>query len=135
MRGVDEALVKPPVNAARLTLHPRGLAPRIENLAQWRSHLLSRIARDLELSADPTLAKLLAELRSYDAHENKEELDAHHAAVVIPLRLRTDAGVLSLFSTTTVFGTAIEVTVSELMLETFYPADERTAQMLRELEM
>jgi len=134
--GIDPALLAPPVNVLRLTLHPKGLAPRIENLDQWRAHILARVARDLELTADATLAELLNELRSYSPNGHSpaiDKADAHFAGVVVPLKLRTEAGVLSMFSTTTVFGTAVEVTLSELVLEAFYPADEHTAQALRGL--
>ena len=134
LAGIDESLLKPPVNGLRLTLHPNGLAPRIENLPQWRAHLLARVARDLEISADPALAALLTELRSYGNEGGRasvELTEPQAPEVVVPLKLRTEAGVLSLFSTTTVFGTAVEVTLSELMLEAFYPADEGTAEILR----
>jgi hypothetical protein len=115
-----------------LTLHPAGLAPRIENLAQWRSHLLARLARDVELTADPTLAALLTELRGYPGGDS-EAFDPQFGGVLVPMKLRSPAGVLSMFSTTTVFGTPVEVTLSELMLEAFYPADEFTAGVLRQL--
>jgi hypothetical protein len=88
------------------------------------------VARDLEITADPVLAELLTELRSY-GDDNEETVDAQTPEVVVPMKLRTEAGVLSLFSTTTVFGTAVEVTLSELMLEAFYPADEQTGTILR----
>jgi len=114
-------------------LHPQGLAPRIENLSQWRSHLLARVARDLEITADPVLAGLQEELRSYGETQHPSDGPAEPQApeVVVPLKLKTAAGTLSLFSTTTVFGTAVEVTLSELALEAFYPADEATAEILR----
>jgi hypothetical protein len=132
--GVDEALLTPPVNALRLTLHPKGLAPRIQNLAQWRAHLLARVARDLDITADPLLDELLKELRSYGGDgDDTEHVELQHPEIVVPLKLRTDAGVLSCFSTTTVFGTATEVTLSELVLEAFYPADEQSAEMLRNM--
>jgi transcriptional regulator with XRE-family HTH domain len=131
MAGVDPSILGPPANVLRATLHPMGLAPRIENLAEWRSHLLTTLARELELSADPTLAALLTELRGYPGGEG--EPDPQFGGVVVPLRLRTEAGVLSMFTTTTVFGTAMEVTLSELVLEAFYPADEFTAGFLRQL--
>jgi transcriptional regulator with XRE-family HTH domain len=134
LAGVDESLLEPPVNALRLTLHPKGLAPRIENLAQWRAHLLARVARDLDITADPLLDELLKELHSYGGGEGAEEhAELQHPEIVVPLKLRTEAGVLSCFSTTTVFGTATEVTLSELVLEAFYPADEQSAEILRKL--
>ena len=131
--GLDESLTQPPANGLRMTLHPKGLAPRIENLAQWRAHLLSRVQRDLELTADPILAELLQELRTYGPPAPEDHSDLQVPDVVVPLKLRTEVGVLSFFTTTTVFGTAIEVTLSELMLEAFYPADEATAQALRSM--
>ena len=129
--GVNESLLAPPVNGLRLTLYPKGLAPRIENLAQWRAHLLARVARDLELTADPILAELLKELRAYGSGSEADSVELHLPDVVVPLKLRSEHGVLSFFSTTTVFGTAVEVALSELMLEAFYPADKRTAEVLR----
>ncbi len=128
---ISPALLAPPVNVLRATLHPDGLAPLIENLPQWRSHVLARVARDLELTADATLAELLTELRSYPG--GVQDLDSDLPGVVVPIRVRSPAGVLSMFSTTTVFGTAVEVTLSELVFEAFYPADETTANILRQL--
>ena len=128
---ISPALQAPPVNVLRATLHPDGFAPLIENLPQWRSHVLARVAHDLELTADATLAALLTELRDYAGGE--EPIDAEHLEVVVPIRVRSAAGVLSMFSTTTVFGTAVEVTLSELMLEAFYPADEATKNILRQM--
>ncbi|MEP7247425.1 MAG: helix-turn-helix transcriptional regulator, partial [Gammaproteobacteria bacterium] len=134
LAGIDESLLTPPVNVLRLTLHPAGFAPRIENLAQWRAHVIARVARDLELTADATLADLLTELRGYPGGvADLSEETSEFGGVVVPMKFRSDAGLLSLFSTTTVFGTAVEVTLSELMLEAFYPADEMTARLLREL--
>ena len=131
MVGVDPEVLGPPTNVLRATLHPKGLAPRIENLAEWRSHLLTTLARELELSADPTMAALLTELRGYPGGE--VEPDPQFGGVVVPLKLRTEVGVLSMFTTTTVFGTPMEVTLSELMLEAFYPADDFTANVLRRM--
>jgi transcriptional regulator with XRE-family HTH domain len=124
-------LLQPPVNVLRGTLHPDGFSRRIENLAQWRTHVLARLARDLELTADATLATLLTELRGYPGGE--ERADAEPPGVVVPMLVSSEAGTLSLFSTTTVFGTAVEVTLSELMLEAFYPADEFTKNALAQV--
>jgi len=129
---IDPVLLAPPPNVLRVTLHPGGLAPRIVNLAQWRTHVLQRLSRDLELTADATLAQLIGELRGYPGGE-EEEPGPDFGGVLVPLRIRSAAGVLSMFSTTTVFGTAVEVTLSELMLEAFYPADDFTASVLRQL--
>jgi transcriptional regulator with XRE-family HTH domain len=124
-------LLRPPVNVLRGTLHPDGFSRRIENLPQWRTHVLARVARDLELTADATLAALLTELRGYPGGE--ERADAEPPGVVVPMLVRSEAGTLTLFSTTTVFGTAVEVTLSELVLEAFYPADEFTKQALQQV--
>lgn len=132
LEGVDPSLVTEPLNALRVSLHPAGVAPRIENLAQWRAHALARLARDVEVSADPVLAALLAEMRGYPGGET-DLSEEDFNGVVIPLRLRTPAGTLSMFTTTTVFGSAVEVTLSELVLEAFYPADEFTALAFRRL--
>lgn len=130
---VDTELLKPPANALRISLHPQGLAARIVNLAEWRQHLLDRLRRQFRISRDPALEALLNELTSYafDAQELLEspnEVPSHEVA--IPLRLRTPSGVLSFLSTVTVFGTPMEITLSEISLEAFYPADQETAQFL-----
>ena len=136
MVGVDPELLKPPMNVLRMSLHPKGSAPGIVNLAEWRAHVLSRLARDVEITADATLAELLTELRGYPGGETHFVGDPANASVVVPLKIRTPEGaVLSFFSTTTVFGTAVEVTLSELVLEAFYPADEFTAAALRNQAM
>ncbi len=124
LEGVHPSLLEPPVNVIRLSLDPRGLAPRIENLAEWRWHLVDRLRRELAASGDPRLAALL------DAAGEAEELDPPSRGLVVPLLLRTDVGVLSLLSTTTVFGTPREVTLSELAIEAFYPADDVTRRLL-----
>ena len=136
--GVSPALVQPPVNVLRLSLHPEGLAPRIVNLAQWRSHLLERLRRQVEVSADPVLEELLAELRGYPSPQSRERFspairagDMADNGVFIPFQIATDDSVLSFISTTTVFGTPVDVTVSELALECFFPADDFTAAHLR----
>jgi len=130
LTGVAPALLEPPINVLRLSLHPEGLAPRIVNLAQWRAHLLARLRQQVSVSADPVLAALADELRAYPAPADASH-DTVEAAVVVPMLLRTPAGTLSLISTTTVFGTPVDVTLSELALETFFPADAATAAALR----
>lgn len=144
LAGAAPALLQPPVNVLRLSLHPSGVAPRIENLAQWRDHILHRLARQIDVSADPVLAALLEELKGYPVPDGSNAKgrgeappphgDMHggvHGGVVVPLRLRTEAGTLSFFSTTTVFGTAVDVTLSELAIEAFFPADGTTAEAMR----
>ena len=133
MAGVDATLLEPPINVLRLSLHPRGLAPRILNLAQWRAHLLARLGQQVHASADPVLAALLRELSGYPAAAAQHPMDGATQSVVVPLQLESPLGQLSLVSTTTVFGTPVDITLSELALETFFPADESTAQALRRL--
>jgi transcriptional regulator with XRE-family HTH domain len=130
--GVAAELLQPPVNVLRLSLHPRGLAPRIENLNEWRGHVLGRLRRQVETSADPILAALLTELSAWShAGESPGGVAHDYGGVLIPLRFVTDAGVLSFFSTTTIFGTPVDITLSEIALESFFPADDATARALR----
>jgi transcriptional regulator with XRE-family HTH domain len=131
----DPALLAPPANVLRLSLHPGGLAPRVANLPEWRAHLLARLRRQVEASADPALADLLTELTALGGHapQPDEPDSALAGAVAVPLELDTAQGRLSLLSTTTVFGTPVEVTLSELAIEAFYPADAATAERLRRL--
>ena len=132
--GIAPELLAPPVNVLRVSLHPQGLAPFIVNLAQWREHLLERVQHQVTISADATLAALLAELAAYPAPPAGEAHAPIAAnAIVVPLVLDTPMGRLSLISTMTVFGTPMEVTLSELALETFFPADAQTAAVLRGL--
>lgn len=135
MTGLAPELVTPPINVLRASLHPGGLAPRILNLVEWRAHVLERLRRDLAISADPKLADLLAELSSYPAPPAAvgRPHGADYGGVAVPLRLASDAGPLSFLSTTTLFGTAVDVTLSELVLETFFAADEHTARVMAEL--
>jgi transcriptional regulator with XRE-family HTH domain len=134
--GVDAELLRPPVNVMRLSLHPRGLAPLIVNLAEWRAHLLDRLRRQLRLTRDPVINALLKELTGYcePAANHLEHVAANaQDEIAVPLRIGTPAGVLSLISTITVFGTPTEVALSELSMEAFYPMDDATADRLREL--
>jgi transcriptional regulator with XRE-family HTH domain len=134
LEGVADHLLQPPLNVLRLSLHPQGLAPRIVNLWEWRMHLLERLTRQIELTADPILVALRMELASYPAAAPPEPKTVHcDAPVVIPLTLRSRAGTLSMFSTTMVFGTAADVTLAELAIESFFPADPATAAALRTL--
>jgi len=135
MVGVDPVLLRSPVNVLRVSLHPGGLAPRTVNLAEWRAHLLAGLRQQIEVSGDPVLVDLLAELRGYDvpAGPSPRATSPDSATVAVPFRLATDHGVLSFLSTITVFGTPIDVTLSELALECFYPADQATAEAMRQL--
>jgi len=127
--GAAAQLLEPPVNVLRLSLHPDGIAPRIVNLAEWRAHLLDRLSKDIEATASPALIALRDELAAYPCPPPAASPDTR--AILVPLRLRVRGTVLSLFSTTTVFGTPREVTLSELAIESFYPADAPTAEFLR----
>jgi transcriptional regulator with XRE-family HTH domain len=129
--GVAEDLLKPPVNAMRLSLHPQGLAPRIENLAEWREHLLARLRKQVEVTADPVLKQLMAEVSAYPAPSPRAPQAGLENAVLVPLRIRTSLGVLCFMSTTTVFGTPVDVTLAELAIEMFFPADQATAEAVR----
>jgi transcriptional regulator with XRE-family HTH domain len=132
LTGVSPALLQPPVNVLRLSLHPDGLAPRIANLPEWRAHLLARLSRQVEITADTRLAELLQELQSYPGSRNTKGTDEPVSlSVAVPLRLHTDHGPLSLLSTTMFFGTPVDVTISELAIEAFFPADAATADLLQ----
>jgi hypothetical protein len=120
------------VNVLRLSLHPGGLAPAIANLAEWREHLLQRLRDQIAVTGDPVLIRLLAELSGYPAPAQAEGTGRDYAGLAVPLRLRSPAGTLSFISCTTVFGTPVDVTLSELALETFFPADPETAALLRD---
>jgi transcriptional regulator with XRE-family HTH domain len=135
MAGVDPKLGQPPVNVLRLSLHPDGLGPRICNFRQWRAHVLARLMKQIENSADPVLMALMDELKAYPipAASNAWSAAGPHdfAGIVVPLELTTDSGVLSFFSTTTIFGTPLDISLSELAIESFFPADSATAEAMR----
>jgi transcriptional regulator with XRE-family HTH domain len=131
LAGVEPGLLKPPLNVMRLTLHPNGLAPRIANLVEWRAHLLARLQRQIDATADPVLIDLLAELRGYPTPIGAGRAAGEIASVAVPFKLVTERGLLSFMSTTTVFGTPVDITLAELALESFFPADALTAEMLR----
>lgn len=130
----NRKLLEPPVNVLRLALHPEGLAPRIVNLAEWRGHLIGRLRQQIEAAADAGLAELERELSAYPG---PRPTPAHHhdpaRDIAVPLRLRLGDEILSFISTVTVFGTPLDVTLSELAIESFFPADPDTAESLRRL--
>lgn len=130
INDVDPGLLEPPMNVLRLTMHPRGLMKRIVNFAEYRHHLLARLRREAMLTGDDGLAKLYDELVAYPAPEMAVDIDTT-PPVVMPLRLRTDDGELSFFSTIATFGTAVDITIEELAIEAFFPADAFTADYLR----
>ena len=131
--GVADDQLAPPVNVLRLSLHPDGIAPRIVNLGEWRAHLLGRLRRQIALTADPELRTLHTELAAYpcDQPEPAVELPGQ-ADVFVPLVLRHRDTELSLFSTVATFGTPLDVTVAELIIESFFPADDGTAAALHD---
>jgi transcriptional regulator with XRE-family HTH domain len=128
--GVAAHLLEPPVNVLRLTLHPEGMAPRIANLAEWRAHLLDRLGRQAVVSGDPALATLHEELAALPGGDGSHAPDLATGDIAVPLRIRHGDGELRFISTYTTFGTAVDVTVSELSIEAFFPADAATAQAL-----
>ncbi len=128
--GAAPWLLEPPVNVLRLSLHPEGMAPRIVNLAEWRTHLLAQLHRRAEAMGDPRLHQLHDELRSYPGGTAAAPSATD---VVLPLRYRHGDQELSFFSISAAVGTATDVTVEELAIESFYPADEATAAALHAL--
>ena len=134
MTGVAAELVAPPINVLRLSLHPDGLAPRIANLAQWRNHLLERLQQQIAATGDATLGALHDELVNYPAPNVGHDTPIANddlAGLLVPFQLVTPNGVLSFISTTTIFGTPVDITLQELALESFFPADAATAAALR----
>jgi transcriptional regulator with XRE-family HTH domain len=134
LSNVDEKLRQPPINVLRTSLHPDGLAPRIINLREWRDHILHRLRQQIDVSAEPTLQNLYDELAGYPIPVSKAPpATDKYAGVVIPMQYATEVGTLSLFSTITVFGTPVDVTLSELAIEAFFPADAQTGEILRQI--
>lgn len=133
VEGVDAELLEPPLNVLRISLHPRGLAPRIRNFAEVSAHLLTRLRRQVHLTGDEDAAELYEELASYPGVSTEipaSEVEGP-SAVVLPVRYAVRDRELALFSTIATFGTAIDITLAELMIESFFPADGETAATLR----
>ena len=139
LEGVAPELLVPPVNTIRLALHPDGVAPRIINLGEYRADLLHRLERAARITGDDTLRELREEMLGYPGPDARaggpESAGAIESAVTVQLRLAPSPGddgpELRFFSTITTFGTAVDVTVSELAVEAFFPADPETAARLR----
>jgi transcriptional regulator with XRE-family HTH domain len=127
--GAAEWLLDPPVNVLRLAVHPSGMAPRVENLGEWGRHIVDSLRAQAMRSPDPQLDEFIAELEGYlpPAAPGPD-----HLGFAVPLRLRCAEGTLQLITTLTSFATAVDVTLAELHLEAFLPADADTAQILRE---
>ncbi|WP_172123469.1 MULTISPECIES: helix-turn-helix transcriptional regulator [unclassified Devosia] len=134
MDGADASLAQAPVNVLRLSLHPRGLAARIINYRHWKAHIVQRLIQQIELTGDQELVALLDEIRSFPVPAKAEPHSGKVAGghpIAVPLRLASPQGVLSFLSTTTIFGSALDITLSELTIETFFPADPHTAEVMR----
>ena len=132
LEGVAERLLGEPINVLRLAFDPEGLAPRTVNLPEWAAHLLERLHRQCEATADPGLLKLYQELKSCPIPARSGPISVDNVA--IPFKLRHRGDVLSFISTTMVFGTPIDITLQELALETFFPADDLTARRLKDMQ-
>lgn len=133
LHGVDPELLEPPANGMRIALHPDGMAPRTLNLPEWSSHLLDRVRREAHLTGDPRLGELYDELRSYPGvRVSPQRTEFQPADILLPLRLLDTDGrrELAFFSTLSTFGTAADITLSELAIEAFYPANAGTAMRL-----
>jgi transcriptional regulator with XRE-family HTH domain len=129
--GVAADLLQPPVNVLRLSLHPAGMAPRIANLGEWRAHLLHRLRRQVSVTADMELARLYRELAELPCDQPVPKLTVPSAGdVVLPLRYQVGGQLLSFLSITAVLGTPMDVTLDEMAIESFYPADAPTARYL-----
>jgi transcriptional regulator with XRE-family HTH domain len=137
LAGVDPALLQPPVNVLRLSVHPDGLAARIANFREWHAHVLARLTQQVERSADLVLGALIDELKAYPAPHGARAYRATEqrafAGIAIPLELITARGVLSFLSTTTVFGTPVDIGLAELAIESFFPADQSTVVAMRDI--
>ena len=129
--GVAEYLLEPPVNVLRLSLHPDGLAPRIVNFSEWRAHLLDGLGRQAVLSGDPALAALHDELAALPGGDTAAVADLDLGGIAVPIVLRHEDAELRFLGTATTFSTAVDVTVSELAIESFFPLDAVTADLLR----
>lgn len=132
LEGVSEELLAPPVNVLRVALHPDGMAPRVLNMGRWRAHLMDRLRREVEWTHTPGLHELLDELSGYPGPDPRRDApEPGPTELAVPLRLRTSLGDLSFLSTVATFGTALDVTLAGLAIETFLPADTDTAKRLR----
>ena len=133
LEGVAPHLLGPPGNSYRITMHPEGMAPRIENFAEWVHHLLGTLDRQVAATRDPRLRQLLDEVSAYPnvaaLHGSWRTRDGV-PAVVVPLQLRVGDTVQSWFSTNTSIGTPVDITLDELHVELFHPADEATAALV-----
>jgi transcriptional regulator with XRE-family HTH domain len=128
-------LLAAPINAVRLILHPRGMAPRIINLIEWRDHVVAVLRQQIDVAADPTIHALLAEVLGYPTPPGRSATPTGESPqrYATPLQIATPAGPVAFLSTTTIFGTPTDVTLSELALEMLFPADHATVETVRRL--
>ncbi|MDN0198434.1 helix-turn-helix transcriptional regulator [Streptomyces sp. S.PNR 29] len=133
--GMPESLLEPPLNAMRLTLHPQGLAPRIRNLREWRGHLLAQMERQIALHRSEALRALYEEVAAYPVPESApgEEPDEPVPYFALPMQIEHEGRTLSFISSISTFNTPMDVTVAELAIETFLPADPATVKYLQSL--
>ena len=131
LEGVSPQLLRAPANALRIALHPEGMAPRTLNFGEWSAHLMGRLQREMHLTADPRLERLHEELADYPGVELSSPQSGSQAHdIVLPVRLRDGDRELAFFSTLSTFGTAVDITLAELSIEAFYPANAQTANRL-----
>jgi len=130
IEGVDPALLRPPVNAMRVALHPAGLAPRIRNFAAWRAGAVMRVRQQIEATADPQLRELFEEIQSYPYEQSTTKALWEPA---MSLEMTTSEGDVRLMTTTMVFGSPQDVTVSEIAIECFFPVDQASAEVMKKL--
>jgi len=131
--GVSSELLTPPANAMRVTLHPHGMAPRITNLAEYSDHLLEQLRRQVVLTGDPAIAELEKEVRGYPGVSDRPPSFDQPVPLFVPLNIWVSGREMSFFNTLTAFGTALDITMSELTIEALYPADDATAAAVREV--
>ena len=131
--GCSPGLLRPPVNAVRLILHPLGMGPRILNFNEWRAHTIAVLRRQIEARADPVIQGLFREITGYPAPPGaaaSAPLDGSER-YAMPLRIATRFGPVSFLNTTTIFGTPTDVTLAELALEMLFPADDATIAVVK----
>lgn len=133
LEGLEEPeLLRAPINVLRLTLHPGGLAPHIVNLSEWRRHIIERLRLQIDVVTDRALVALERELVAYPGGQGLPIKPFEGSVpVAVPLRLRVGARTFSFISTTTVFGAPLDITLSELAIESFFPADAQTREALQ----
>lgn len=135
LSSVDESLRRPSVNMLEICLHPKGLTPQIINYEEWRGFILDFVRQQIELTADGVLIELLQKLKSYPKpkplRSKTRAIEIDSTRIAVPLRLARAEGEMSFLVSTTVFGTPIDITLSELAIEVFFPADEKTAEILQ----